>query len=236
MKKIKFITSLIIVVILANYKNTLAENIYYTNSHGVNFSEKQYNYFSKMFWEGYQDIVTQEEFNYIDKLDLFNSNIETKYSVLPIPSLTEKSRTLIMNKSCSSQCYISLQATWNSNPTIKSYDVIGARLKNVSLVKVGKAYVIGTNYTQSYSVPEIKDNGFGYSVKLENVNNLKVNVSFYTTTGGNIYGAYEHAKTNISLENSRLYTIGQGGQGNVFNFYGAASSVYDNANGLEIEV
>ncbi len=241
MKKIVLMLSLIGIVYFTNYRTVFAESNFYTNSNGVKFDEKQYNYFSQMFWDGYQNLVTQEEFNYINNLDLFNSSIETKHIILYEQSLlraslTEKSRTLTMNKSCSSQCYISLSATWNADPTIKSYDLIGARLKNVSLVRVGKAYVLGTDYTQSYSTPDIKDNGFGYSVKLDNVNNLKVNVSFYTTTGGTIYGAYEHARKNISLSTSKMYTLDQSGQGKVFKFYGSASSVYDEANGLNINV
>lgn len=51
-----------------------------------------------------------------------------------------------------------------------------------------------------------------------------------------MYGAYEHSRKNISLNTSKLYTISQDGQGNVFNFTGAASSVYDEANGLNLTV
>ena len=200
-----------------------AKEIFYTNQYGVAFSENQYNYYSKMFWNGYQDLVTQDEFDYVNELQ-------------PLSTLTEKSRTLTMNKSCSSQCYISLQASWNAKPNVKSYDVIGARVNGVSVVKIGNAYVIGDNFTKSYSSPNTKNNGFGYSVKLENVSNLKVNVSFFTTTGGTVYGAYEHSRKNISLNTSQLYNISQGGQGNVFKFTGAAVSAYDEANGLSLNV
>lgn len=217
-----------------------AEGAYYINQYGVSFDETQYSYFSKMFWDGYQDLITQDEFNYVKNLNLFSNKIETVTLQENGPQLystiTEKSRTLIMNKSCSSQCYVSLQASWNANPNVKSYDVIGARLKDVSLVKIGNAYVIGDNFKKNYSSPDIKNNGFGYSVKLENVSNLKVNVSFFTTTGGTVYGAYEHSRKNISLKTSKLYTISQGGQGNVFKFSVAASNVYDEANGLNLTV
>lgn len=193
-----------------------------------------------MFWNGYQDLVTQDEFDYVNELNLFDSKIETfilqENTLQPLSTLTEKSRTLTMNKSCSSQCYISLQASWNAKPNIKSYDVIGARVNGVSVVKIGNAYVIGDNFTKSYSSPNTKNNGFGYSVKLENVSNLKVNVSFFTTTGGTVYGAYEHSRKNISLNTSKLYNISQGGQGNVFKFTGAAASAYDEANGLSLNV
>lgn len=217
-----------------------AKEIFYTNQYGVAFSENQYNYYSKMFWNGYQDLVTQDEFDYVNELNLFDSKIETfilqENALQPLSTLTEKSRTLTMNKSCSSQCYISLQASWNAKPNVKSYDVIGARVNGVSVVKIGNAYVIGDNFTKSYSSPNTKNNGFGYSVKLENVSNLKVNVSFFTTTGGTVYGAYEHSRKNISLNTSQLYNISQGGQGNVFKFTGAAVSAYDEANGLSLNV
>lgn len=233
-----FLVGLLFTVVKLNLVS--AESAYYINQYGVSFNETQYNYFSKMFWDGYQDLITQDEFNYVKNLNLFSSKIETvtlqENNQQLYSTITEKSRTLTMNKSCSSQCYVSLQASWNANPNVKSYDVIGARLNNVSLVKIGNAYVIGNNFKKSYSSPDTKNNGFGYSVKLENVSNLRVNVSFFTTTGGTVYGAYEHSRRNISLKTSKLYTISQGGQGNVFKFNGAASNVYDEANGLKLLV
>lgn len=117
-----------------------AKEIFYTNQYGVAFSENQYNYYSKMFWNGYQDLVTQDEFDYVNELNLFDSKIETfilqENALQPLSTLTEKSRTLTMNKSCSSQCYISLQASWNAKPNVKSYDVIGARVNGVLLLKL----------------------------------------------------------------------------------------------------
>ena len=79
-------------------------------------------------------------------------------------------------------------------------------------------------------------NGFGHSVKISTVKNLKVSTSMYCRAGVTVYGAYEHTLSGISQANSKLFTIGPGGNGSVFNFYGKASSVYSNSPGVSISL
>lgn len=241
MKKMIMMVVAIGIMFFANYQEVLAEDVYYVNSKGVSFTKKEYDYFSTMYWDGYQEKLNQEDFDYIADLGLFDSKITTVSISIPTnpllrSTIVDKSRTLNMNKSCTSNCLISLQAVWNVDPLVKSYDVIGARIRGVSFVKIDKAYVSGDNYFQEYSLPDIKDNGFGYSLQLVNNKNLNIHVSFFTKTGGTIYGAYEHATQNVPITTSRLYTINSTGQGGVFSFYGAAASSYDNARGVELSV
>lgn len=49
-----------------------------------------------------------------------------------------------------------------------------------------------------------------------------------------VYGTYQHAVKNISLSNSKKYTIGAGGMGDVLNFTSGYSSYYDNTGGVMV--
>lgn len=220
---------------------TSEKNIYYTNKYQVQFSEQEYNFFSNMYWDGYQEFVTQKEFDDIKQLNLFNSRIEKSTIINPdimtrATTITEKSRTTTISRSCSSNCLVSLVTNWNSTPTVKSYDVVGARLSNSTLKTINKAMVTGKNYSKQYTSYNKKGNGFGYSIKVPNANNIRVTVSFTTSSGGKAFGSYQHSKSNISETTSQLYNISENGSGNVFQFYGTATGKFDNANGVNISL
>jgi len=223
------------------------EEVYYTNSYGVEFSEKEYNFFTEMMWDGYQEVVTQEDFDKVYEFGLFDSKVE-KESIVQVSTpenylrgsqLTEKGRTLIIAKSCNSYCYISVSATWNYAPNVRSYDVIGARYAGTSLHQNNSTYVISSNGTTA--VPDSNrqnfTTGFGVSAQLPSTgSNLVVGTSFYVNyvSGAVIYGAYEHAAAPVTLSTSKLYYISPYGQGNVLYFTGIAASVYDDCNGVYI--
>lgn len=216
---------------------------YYSNNNGVELTEKQYNYISELFYDGYQDTMTIDEVEKMERLNLFNQPIESKDSndiidsaIVPRgSSLTNGGRTLKISKSCSTECLVTLKATWSLIPNVYSYDVIGFRLTSGTITQMNKATVRGNGYTADYpaSYAQQSGNGYGHSVQISNVSNLVVATSMYATTGGTAYGSYQHAMSNISLANSKLYTIGAGGYGYVFNFYGAAVGVYDGIGGVD---
>lgn len=219
-----------------------SNEIYYVNPNNVEFNKIQYDFFSKMFWDGYQQYVSLEEFDMVSTLGLFNAPVESQVvtiyasndSMFRTSTITEKLRTLTISKSCTSECFVSLVVKWNGIPTIKSYDVFGARVVNSSLLKINNALVSGYNYSKIYSTFQRNGDGFGYSIEIPNTNNITVSVSFTTLLNGIAYGSYQHAMSNLSFSNSQLYTIGAGGYGGVFKFYGAAIGKYDNANGVNI--
>lgn len=217
---------------------------YYVNDLGVEFTEQQYNYVTDMYYDGYQEEMTQDEFDKMDSLNLFNQPIQVIEEMNPIQiglvnnpngtSVTQNGRTTKLVKSCSSECLVTLTATWSMIPPVQSYDVIGFRVTSATINTVAKATVKGTGYswTSPASDAQVSSNGFGHSVKLGGVSGMKVTTSMYCSTGGTVYGSYQHAMSSISLANSKLYTIGAGGYGYVFNFYGNASGKYDNAVGV----
>ncbi len=55
-----------------------------------------------------------------------------------------------------------------------------------------------------------------------------------TESGGSVYASYQHSASNISLQTSSYYTMGAGGYGNVFLFYGGAGSYFDGMGGVSI--
>ena len=216
-----------------------AKDIYYTNINDVSMAKNEYDFIGDFYWEGYQKYITETEYNNLQQLDLFGRKIEKK-SVSTIQtrgsSVTEKLRTLTIAKACNSNCSISLVARWNGTPFVKSYDVIGARLNNVSLMSTPIVQVTGTNYSKTYTNHKQFNNGYGTSILLPNNNNLIVSSSFIVSKGGTVFGSYQHAMSNTSEYVSHQYNIGVGGFGNVFNFFGSAASIYDGANGVDISL
>lgn len=172
----------------------------------------------------------------VDIVENDNSIISSKnYNVFGT-IVTQNGITTKIAKSCSSECLVTLTATWSAIPTINSYDVIGFRVSDVMINSINKATIKGDNYSLTYQPTSAKklNNGFGYSVKLGGVSNMKISTSMYTSTVGKIYGSYQHAKSNVSLATSKLYTISAGGYGGVFDSYSTAIGKYNNAVGVDI--
>lgn len=232
----------IILGIMFFANNVNAQEIYYQNDLGVALSKQEYEFISNMYWEGYQEYLTLDDYNEFKNMNLFTQSIDKTTKIIEdIPltrgaSVTSNLRTLTISKSCSNACVIVLVSKWNGTPTIKSYDVFGARVNGVAIQEIKNALVSGDNYGKTYSNPKTYYNGFGYSVLVPNVGNVKTSVTFITTTGGTIYGSYQHAMRNTTEAVSRQYTIGLGGYGNVFNFTGSARDIYENSPGVDIQV
>lgn len=172
-------------------------------------------------------------------MDLFNKPIEKNVVDYPLtrgPSVTSNLRTLTIAKSCSNDCMISLVNSWNGIPTVKSYDTVGARVSGVTITSIKNVLVSGYNYAKTYNNPQTFSNGFGYSILVPNVSDIRISVTFITSKGGIVYGSYQHATSNITEAISKQYSIGVGGYGKVFIYSGIAKSVYDNAPGVDINV
>lgn len=243
MGKIKFKIFLGIVLGMILFTESVnAQEIFYKNNNGVILTEHEYKFISNMYWEGYQEYLTLKEFNEIKELNLFDKSIQKEskeiidYPITRGSSVTSNLRTLTIAKSCSDTCMVTLVNKWNGTPTIKSYDVFGARVTGVSILDVRNTLVSGKNYAKSYSNPKKTSSGFGYSVQVPNAENLKTSVTFITTKGGRIYGSYQHAMQNTTESISKQYSIEVGGYGKVFQFTGTARSIYENSPGVDIEV
>ena len=223
--------------LILTIKQVYANTIFYENDNGVKLTQKEYDYISNLYWDGYQQYLTPNDYDVFKEMNFFDKKIEKQTINLPISrstSVTSHMRTLSIAKSCNSNCVVSLVEAWNGTPTIKSYDVIGARISGGEITNIMKTIVTGNNYSQSYNDYQKNGNGFGVSVLVPNVDNIKTIVTFMTTTNGEIFGSYQHAMKNISKSVSEQYIIGAGGYGNVFNFRFGATGVYDGAPGVSI--
>ena len=232
--------------------NVNAEDAYYTTANGIELTREEYEFLTTFYWSGYPDVMTRDQYEELVEDDVFSAEIVTESSnglgsgfIGPVnqpqgnPS-TENGRTLQIAKAClPTKCYMSLVATWHLDPSVLGWDVIGAYLYNATLIAHSHTYVSTNAYTYYFDNLKTDENGHGLGNSIllpENGTDYIINMSFTTTKGGTVFGSYQHAMQDTTLANSKLYTFSIGGYGNVFNFYGTAEDIYDQATGVDIDV
>ena len=238
----KTILKLTILVMSLMYIHTYAkESIYYVNENNVSFTKEQYDYFTVMFYDGYQDFITQEEFNSYEGLEMKKEDVKVKYfnEIMPLSTIHETTakQLKISTSKSSSFAKVAVVLTWKNNPTVRSYDLMGAYLEDIELHGNVTTKVSYSNST--FNSNEIQNfyNGFGVSIKLPSTgNNIVVSQSFETTLGGTIYASYQHATSNISLATSKKYSVSLSGYGNVFLFDTSVKNYFDQMGGVDIDV
>lgn len=245
MKK-RIIMILLIISIIGFVKNGYAkESVFYTTPNGIELTEQEYNFLTTFYWDEYVDIMTTEQYEEFKNTDLLNRKLITKTYTEKIckdrSSIYSTSyKTLKVSAACSSNCTISLVNTWTTNPTIRSYDNIGYYLSGLDLLTYTYAGVYDSTGSYSYGHFKTEYNSnhdaIGNTVLLPSGNNIVVNQVITTTTGGHIFGSYQHATQSITLPVAKSYTFSLGGYGNVFLFNGNAFGVYDGMAGVDIYV
>lgn len=138
---------------------------------------------------------------------------------------------------------------WLVTPATKSFDVTAMRID-------GGYVVDGTqNGTQlywedgaydhvdySWNGTNIRktDNGFGISMNLVNGASYfetDISASVITTSSDAVaYGTYQHAVTDVTLNQSQSYTISHNGLGGVLNFTNSVYNYYDRMAGVSISL
>ena len=222
-----------------------AEEYYYTNENGVAFTKEAYDFFSRFVYEGYQKYVTQDEFNeYIEAgIDFENATIE-KVGLCSnptgnnrdIPYFDTISRRIEMSKTCGILCRVNCTVTWHGTPIVQAYDVIGAYLTGPTRLSTPTTIVSSSADSTNTEALVYDTDGFGAVIAVHDASDMVISQSFTYSGHGLIFMSHQHATSNISLANAQLFTIGLSGYGNVFNFYGAATNVYDQMNGVYLTV
>ena len=216
---------------------------YYKNEKGVEFTEKEYKYFTKMFYDGYQRLMTQEMFDSYDRdyMDetLVKSTEITSPLVSPIGGLVETpAKTLRMSVTKTSTfATVGVTVVWKGSPAMRSYDVMGAYLSGVT--RKTEPITIVDYSTGYFSAEDIKreSNGFGVTIKLpDSGTNITLTQSYAVSLGGEVYGSYQHALDKVSFADSQNYTINFVGYGNVFMFPYSVGRHYDMMDGVWLEV
>ena len=216
---------------------------YYTNNNGVSLTEKEYNYVIDFYGDDYPSKMTAEDYNWIQKMDVNNRNykIEKYYdndTTTRSSYHQTSSKYLAISKACSSTCTVNILLKWLKNPNVRSYDVIGARFVNTSILSdSASTYVYSSAGTTYYNNYQYFSNGFGNSVKLPSeATGISVQQSFEVQNSGTVYGSYQHATGYISLAQSKKYSIDLNGSGNVFLFNSSVDDYFDQMGGVWINM
>lgn len=141
-----------------------------------------------------------------------------------------------------------LDTLWLKSPYIKSYDVIAIRTDDATVVEGTQrgiqAYIYSNgnvgyvNYSNGGTNMVKADNGFGISMNLvDDANTYECTIETTvtaTTEWATVYGSYQHAATNVTLAQSKSYTISHNGYGKVINFATAVQNDYDGMQGVSI--
>ncbi len=235
-----FLMCIISILCFSNQK-VFAKSIYFINSNGVSLSKDEYSFLQEFFWDDYPNLITLKEYNSYVQDGIFNSRIESvtnNNTYLPLSqSFSDKNKTLKISKVCPSDCTISITATWNNVPSVRSYDVMGAYYENTTLLSTPVTRVSTTSQTVTSDEMKTSSNGFGISFKIPDTGtNLVISQVFKVKSGGYVRASYQHAMSSISLSNSKNYTISSTGYGGVFKFSGVAADIYDRMSGVEINL
>lgn len=232
---------LLLVLILIAPNLVFAKEVYFKNNNNVTLTKKEYDYIVERFSENYPYIMTQKDYNNLINDEYLNGKIQivtSNNSINPLATYYETgSKSIKITSVCvSNRCNITVVTQWFKVPTITSYDVIGARFANTSLINSPNT-VAYTKTNTIYSTEAQKfSNGFGVSIKIPSGTGLEINQYFDTKPEGKVYASYQHAKSNISLANSKKYKIATGGLGNVFSFDSSVKDKYDGMGGVSLSL
>lgn len=235
--------TLLISIVGALIINTelVAEDIYYTNKNGVNFTKDEYDFLTKMYWEGSQDLMTSENHEALVNSNMVGGNVKSvsvpiydQYS--PYSYISTRKGTLTLSRSCTNDCLVSLTFEWNGIPSVLGYDVMGVIIENTERLGIPNTMVTGTSSSIVSHYYKYFSNGFATSFELPANQTATANMSFYATPGGTVYGSYQHAMKNTSLYNSQKYTLSRIGYGGVFWFDESVRENYDAMNGVYIDL
>lgn len=225
--------------------NVYADDTYYTSEYGVSMTKEQYDFFSKMYWEGFQSQVTNEIYNKYLSKGLFDREVKTVVKELEPEqgisrSLTHETtaKKLQLSYSClDGYCTMITSLTWKGIPRVTSYDIIGSVIYGNNAYRIGSLTTSLRAGTNSYTYTNYVDNdsGWGCSLPLPTTDYQMIiyqDVEIYVSGDTTYYSSYQHATSKVTLETSQKFTTGYGGIGGVFFFYGAASGVYDEMAGV----
>lgn len=247
MKHLKNHLLIIIILFCFGFQNVSAAydgSAWFTNDYGVVLNKDEYDFITEFYYEGFQNYIDKELYNVIfADSDIISSKIEKVSNIselIPYSSVHQTaSKKLTISSACTSSCLISINVEWLKSPVIRSYDVIGAYLSGVKLSTVPNTKVInstGSNTTSTYNLDDF-GHGFGTSIMLlPSGSDMKITQTFRTNGKGKIYGSYQHATSDVTLEQSQNYTISRTGYGGVFLFDNSVRDYYDGMAGVSIDI
>ncbi len=162
---------------------------------------------------------------------------------------TYKRITIIDNYIGGSTHSVLVYTQWLVTPATKSFDVTAMRIDGGYVVDGTQS---GTqvywedgeynyiNYSWNGTNIRKTDNGFGISMNLVNGASYfetDISANVVTTSSDAVaYGTYQHAVTDVTLNQSQSYTISHNGLGGVVNFTNSVYNLYDGMAGVSISL
>ncbi len=240
MKKILMMTLLFLIIFACDFDKTFAEEIFYKNSYGVVFNKEEYDFISNYYFAGYQDYMTQDDYDEFINSKIMYGKIQTITSKddVYIPSFildyNDRDKLLRLSSSCSGEtCFIASTLFWNNNPLVKSYDLFGLLTENTNIISKKQSYLYYDNNIAMPTKTYQSSNSYTAIYKLPNSNNINYIIEEYIVgNSGKVTASYQHAKNNVTLEQSSKYIYGPTGCGGVFVFYYDIKDSYDCMLGL----
>ena len=180
--------------------------------------------------------------NYIE--DIENGMLRSTNDVISYETTYKRIR-IIDTELNNNEHYITIYTQWLINPVTKSYDVTAMRVEDAYIIEDTQSGLQIFKKNGSYDYVQYSpngtnivksDNGFGISMNLvNNASDFETDISAYvvaTSQYAKVYGTYQHAVTDLSLDDSQSYFISHNGYGGVLNFATGVQHKYDGMNGV----
>lgn len=187
------------------------------------------------------NVLSEEEF--FSRYKKSMQEVST-YALHPIEQTTYKRLKIDYTRVGTKKYKLSLTNTWLKMPNRRSFDVMGIQW-SASFDPDWNSYsgkqtsnVGTTNYTASSSPGYFKEYSHAITLAMNLYNSATSLTNYLEITGTcngtiNINGSYQHATKDISLANlNSNYGLNANGLGGMFDFWGAASGVYDGMAGV----
>ncbi len=215
------------------------DDIYYVNQNGVSFTKEEYDFVGKLYFDGYQESMTVENYQRLKDIDVMGKEVKNvEYEEGGIQPYTDvsyqsPSKKLVMSYACGTICSATLKASWLTIANVRSYDLIGIYSPNSNSLTYAGALMRYSGKDYSPVETNKTANGMSATFKLPTTDAKYVFIiDFIASKGTKVYGSYQHAKKTVSLANSRKYTFASSGYGGVFKFDSSVSSYYDAMGGV----
>lgn len=215
---------------------------FYKNSRGLTFTKEEYDIVSKMYFDGYQEFISYDEFNILKKYNIEIENISSEilnYSdiVLFASSYETPMKELKVSYSCKTNCVVTVTLRWKNNPVIRSYDLLGIYFKNNSFTSKPSTYLLYSTNKLSPSKTISASNGFSAIIKLPSTDDsIKIVQTYIMNNKGNINVSYQHSQKTISLADSQKFSFSSDGVGGVFKFNSSIGNYFDGMRGLIVNL
>ena len=185
------------------------------------------------------DLGLEDDIRESAAISTYDSSYQTSY----------KKITFIAAQVNSNTHQVTVYTQWLINPVTQSFDVTAMRIADGYVVdgtqdgtqvykKDGSYNMV--SYSPNGTNIRKADNGFGISMNLVNGGtDFETDISALVKTTSEYamaYGTYQHAVTDVSLDESQSYFISHNGFGGVLNFATGVQNKYDGMNGISISL